>query len=99
MPSRAHEPLILFAEYASLVQPCANPPETHVATSPNEENPNKDKSENDIDKAIEDTFPASDPPAMGGTTRIESEDAEKDEGARVNGYGGKEALSGICRRA
>ena len=65
-----------------------------MATSPKEENPNKDKSENDMDKEIEDTFPASDSRATGEATRIESEDAETDEGARVNGYGGKEALSG-----
>ena len=36
-----------------------------------------DKSEDDIDNTIDDTFPASDPPATGGTTRIESEDGEE----------------------
>ncbi|MFL9932218.1 hypothetical protein P0D88_23970 [Paraburkholderia sp. RL18-103-BIB-C] len=48
-----------------------------MATSPKQENPASDKSEEDVDKAVEDTFPASDPPATGGTTRIESEDGEE----------------------
>jgi hypothetical protein len=47
-----------------------------MATSPKEQHPTTDKSEKDVDKAIEDTFPASDPAATGGTTRIESEDGE-----------------------
>jgi hypothetical protein len=58
------------------VKPFTNPWETHMATSPKEQNPKSDKSEDDVDKAVEDTFPASDPPATGGTTRIESEDDE-----------------------
>ncbi|MFP3567035.1 hypothetical protein [Paraburkholderia sp. SIMBA_030] len=48
-----------------------------MATSPKEQKPTREKSEDDVDKAIEDTFPASDPPATGGTTRIESEDGEE----------------------
>jgi hypothetical protein len=48
-----------------------------MATNPKQENPASNKSEEDIDKAVEDTFPASDPPATGGTTRIESEDGEE----------------------
>jgi hypothetical protein len=47
-----------------------------MATSPKEQNPTSDKSEDDVDKAVEDTFPASDPPATGETTRIDSEDGE-----------------------
>ncbi|WP_188131099.1 hypothetical protein [Paraburkholderia panacisoli] len=47
-----------------------------MATNPKRENPASDKSEEDVDKAVEDTFPASGPPATGGTTRIESEDGE-----------------------
>lgn len=47
-----------------------------MATTPKETNPTGDKSEEAVDKAVEDTFPASDPPASGGTTRIESEDGE-----------------------
>ncbi len=45
-----------------------------MATRPKEQNPTK--SEEAVDKAVEDTFPASDPPATGGTTRIESEEDE-----------------------
>lgn len=30
-----------------------------------------------IDKSVEDTFPASDPPAVGGTTKIGSKDDDK----------------------
>jgi len=50
-----------------------------MATSPKEQNPTSEKSEEGVDKAVEDTFPASDPPATGGTTRIESEDEDVDE--------------------
>ena len=52
-------------------------PEIHMATSPKEQKPASEKSEEDVDETIEDTFPASDPPATGGTTRIESEDGEE----------------------
>jgi hypothetical protein len=52
-----------------------------MATSPKEQHPNTDKSEKDVDKSVEDTFPASDPRATGGTTRIDSEDGETDEDA------------------
>jgi hypothetical protein len=45
-----------------------------MATKPTEQH---EKSEDDIDRTIDDTFPASDPPAMGGTTRIKSEDGEE----------------------
>lgn len=31
-----------------------------------------------IDESVEDTFPASDPPAVGGTTRIESQKEQKE---------------------
>jgi hypothetical protein len=48
-----------------------------MATAPKQENSASDKSEDDVDKAVEDTFPASDPPATGGATRIESEDGEE----------------------
>ncbi len=36
--------------------------------------------EKDIDKAVEDSFPASDPPATGGTTRIDPSTPNKDKG-------------------
>ncbi|PVX81387.1 DUF2934 domain-containing protein [Paraburkholderia unamae] len=36
-----------------------------------------------IDKAVEETFPASDPPAIGGTTRLEETHSESDREARI----------------
>ncbi|MDR5739269.1 MULTISPECIES: hypothetical protein [unclassified Caballeronia] len=43
-----------------------------------EQNPTSERDEEIVDKAVEDTFPASDPPATGGVTRIESdEEGEK----------------------
>jgi hypothetical protein len=35
-----------------------------------EQHPNSNKSEKNVDKAVEDTFPASDPPSIGGVTKI-----------------------------
>jgi hypothetical protein len=43
-----------------------------------EQNPHSERDDEDLDKAVEDTFPASDPPATGGVTRIETDD-KKDE--------------------
>ncbi|SAK64020.1 hypothetical protein AWB80_02958 [Caballeronia pedi] len=43
-----------------------------------EQHPHSERDEDDLDKAVEDTFPASDPPATGGVTRIEPDD-KKDE--------------------
>jgi hypothetical protein len=43
-------------------------------TKPKEQNPHSNRDEEDIDKAVEDTFPASDPPSTGGVTRIEPDD-------------------------
>jgi hypothetical protein len=48
-----------------------------MATTPKGPNRRSEKPETDVDKAVEDTFPASDPLATGGTTRIESEDGEE----------------------
>ncbi|RKT13694.1 hypothetical protein B0G69_6875 [Paraburkholderia sp. RAU2J] len=48
-----------------------------MATTPKQENSASDKPEDDVDRAVEDTFPASDPPATGGTPRLESEDGEE----------------------
>jgi hypothetical protein len=45
-----------------------------------EQNPTSEKPEHVVDKAVEDTFPASDPPAIGGTTRIESDESATDDG-------------------
>ncbi|MDQ7977600.1 hypothetical protein QYH69_10155 [Paraburkholderia sp. SARCC-3016] len=47
-----------------------------------EKHPHSERSEKNIDKAVEDSFPASDPPATGGTTRIDpspSEENAKDD--------------------
>ena len=48
-----------------------------MTIKPKEQKPTMEKSEDDIVKAIDDTFPAGDPPATGGTTRIRSEDGEE----------------------
>jgi hypothetical protein len=48
-----------------------------MATNPKQQDPASDRSEEDVDKAVLDTFSDSDPPATGGTTRIESEDGEE----------------------
>ncbi|MFM0487123.1 hypothetical protein [Paraburkholderia graminis] len=49
---------------------------------PKEQHPNADKTEKQIDKEVEDTFPASDPPSTGGTTKIvtDDEDSSPDDG-------------------
>lgn len=49
-----------------------------MTASPNEQNANIGKPEKDVDKSLEDTFPASDAATSSGTTRIESEDGEED---------------------
>ncbi|MEN2473203.1 hypothetical protein [Burkholderia sp. GS2Y] len=42
--------------------------------------PSKDKTEERIDEGLEESFPASDPPAVGGATRIEpAKPADKHE--------------------
>ncbi|MBW0446331.1 hypothetical protein EN871_07385 [bacterium M00.F.Ca.ET.228.01.1.1] len=41
-----------------------------------EQHPNADKTEKQIDKEVEDTFPASDPPSTGGTTKIVTDDED-----------------------
>ncbi|MHB9838016.1 hypothetical protein Q8F57_024605 [Paraburkholderia terrae] len=47
-----------------------------MATKPKEQKPTSEKSA-DIDKAVDDTFPATDPRATGGSARIKSEDGEE----------------------
>ncbi len=37
---------------------------------PTEQHPSSSKPERHVDKAVEDTFPASDPPSIGGVTKI-----------------------------
>ncbi|SAL65324.1 hypothetical protein AWB71_03834 [Caballeronia peredens] len=39
-----------------------------------EQRPHSERADEDVDQAIEDTFPASDPPATGGVTRIEPDE-------------------------
>lgn len=41
------------------------------AATTKEQHPHSERDEEDVDKAVEDTFPASDPPSTGGVTRIE----------------------------
>jgi hypothetical protein len=50
-------------------------------TAHKEKHPHADKSEKQIDKEVEDSFPASDPPSTGGTTKIvpDKDAATKDE--------------------
>jgi hypothetical protein len=55
--------------------PAAAPPVSAASTSApkrhDEKHPHANRSEKNIDKAVEDSFPASDPPSTGGTTRID----------------------------
>lgn len=44
-----------------------------------EQRPHSERNDDDLDRAVEDTFPASDPPATGGVTRIDSEEEETRE--------------------
>ncbi|SAK42692.1 hypothetical protein AWB74_07287 [Caballeronia arvi] len=56
-----------------------------MATKTREQNPNNEKSEDLIDESVEETFPASDPPATGGITRIETDDdKEAGDGSERN---------------
>jgi hypothetical protein len=47
-----------------------------MTRDPKEMNPTTEKPEHEVDKAVEDTFPASNPPATGSTKHIVSEDDE-----------------------
>ncbi|CAM2152741.1 protein of unknown function [Pararobbsia alpina] len=48
-----------------------------------EQHPHGGKSENSVDAAVEGTFPASDPPSIGGTTKIKPRDEHegRDDGS------------------
>ncbi|MGF6780183.1 hypothetical protein [Paraburkholderia sp. GAS334] len=48
-----------------------------MRTQSREQHPNGDKTELNVDEAVEDTFPASDPPSIGGVTKIRSESDQK----------------------
>ncbi|MEP9327178.1 hypothetical protein PPMP20_29190 [Paraburkholderia phymatum] len=52
-----------------------------MSSTKKELNPTSEKPEHRVDEAIEDTFPASDAPAQGGTTRIESDDEANEDKA------------------
>lgn len=54
-----------------------------MATNPREQKGAAQKSEGKIDKTVEATFPASDPPAIGGATRIEEPSAQSDHEERI----------------
>jgi hypothetical protein len=81
-PHRAYPRVLYSGSYASgtyaLAASGSAAPKRH-----DEKHPHSERSEKNIDKAVEDTFPASDPPATGGTTRIDpspSSDEAKDDG-------------------
>ncbi|WP_345816396.1 hypothetical protein AAGS40_19345 [Paraburkholderia sp. PREW-6R] len=57
-------------------------------TEHKEKHPHADKTEKQIDKEVEDTFPASDPPSTGGTTKIVTDD---DAGSQDTSSNGKKA--------
>jgi hypothetical protein len=42
-----------------------------------EQHPHSERDDEHVDRAVEDTFPASDPPSTGGVTRIEDDDEKK----------------------
>lgn len=46
-----------------------------------EKHPHANKREELVEKAVEDTFPASDPPATGGITRVVDKDKDNGKGA------------------
>jgi hypothetical protein len=52
------------------MSPHALPKEAIMRTPHPEQHPNNDKADRNVDRAVEDTFPASDPPSIGGVTKI-----------------------------
>jgi hypothetical protein len=44
-----------------------------------EQNPHSERDEEGVDKVVEDSFPASDPPSTGGVTRIETDEKKDDK--------------------
>ncbi|WP_232243553.1 hypothetical protein [Paraburkholderia sp. SOS3] len=74
---------VLYSGFYRLAASGSSAPKRH-----DEKHPNSERSEKNIDKAVEDSFPASDPPATGGTTRIDpspSSDNAKDD-SKNNGH-------------
>ena len=58
-------------------------------TAHKEQHPHADKSEKQIDKEVEDSFPASDPPSTGGTTKINPDSDAKSRESRDKPHSGK----------
>lgn len=47
-----------------------------------EQHPNHDKSEAMVDEGLEESFPASDPPATDGITRLDDDGKEQESGKK-----------------
>ncbi len=63
------------------------PKDSKHSPRPNEQHPHAGKSERNVDAMVEDTFPASDAPSIGGVTRIKP----KTESSDSRPEGGKDA--------
>lgn len=61
-----------------------------MAHQPTEQHAPGDQSETTIDDAVEDTFPASDPPSTGGITRIGTDNETTDQSAGESDVPGTE---------
>ncbi|GAB7523955.1 hypothetical protein [Paraburkholderia sp. 2C] len=72
---------VLYSGSVVLAASGSSAPKRH-----DEKHPHSERSEKKIDEAVEDTFPASDPPATGGTTRIDpspsADDAKDNDKAK-----------------
>lgn len=58
-----------------------------MANTKHEQHRPDDRSEDAVDKAVEDTFPASDAPATGGTTKIGDTDSDDVAGREADEKG------------
>jgi hypothetical protein len=56
-----------------------HPKEGANMTTLKEKHPHSEREEHHVDKAVEDTFPASDPPSTGGVTRLEPDKKKEQE--------------------
>jgi hypothetical protein len=63
-----------------------------------EKNKQQQHEEERIDKGVEDTFPASDPPAVGGATRIGPREEHEAEGGASEDGGGSDDTPTPARR-
>jgi hypothetical protein len=64
---------VRYPDMSGTYRPRCSLPEVIMRTYHPQQHPNSDKGEHDIDEAVEDTFPASDPPSIGGVTKINLE--------------------------